>query len=437
MSVSPIVSVKIRNIAVGGAGVGEVVSQGDGKEDLLGIAAFVPYSIPGEKVSALVTSQKKRHLETELREIEDAAEERVVPRCKYYMACGGCELQHISYEGQLQAKYKMIDGALRAAKFPSEVSEALRPVTPGSPFSYRHRLTLHVDPHGKVGLYRTNSRSVVPIESCAISNQKINEALTHIQSFGKEVQGRISSVLLEADDQGIIAILKSPYDLGKAEAEQILNRAKMHFGNVKLVIGEKELSGSGRQILELPLNEQKSLVLQVPAGAFSQVNVGINQRLIAKVVEEIEVGARTKVLDLYAGAGNFSLPIAKRGGSVTAVECDPRLVSFGRENASRYGLEKKLEYVHSSVEKFLASQKDSLRAFDCILADPPRSGLGNLAGELPQVKKLLLISCHLPSFTRDLRTLIDRGYEVKGIYPFDMFAQTSYIEILAVLNHAP
>lgn len=427
-----VVSVNIRNIAVGGAGVGEVVAQSGDREDLLGISAFVPFSAPGERVSAQVVQEKKRHLEAELCEVELRSPARVEPRCQYFGACGGCELQHMSYQAQLEAKHKMIDGALRAAKVQQEVLQALQPMISGEPYRYRHRLTLHVDQSGRVGLYRVKSRAVVPIEACEIAVPALDSALKKIQKFGAGIQGKVSSILLEADSNGVIAILKSPYALSSLEEQHLLSLAKEHFSNVKLLVADMEVAGIGRQLLELPLNEHGSLVLHVPAGSFSQVNMTVNQQLIGQVLQYAEISGRINVLDLYAGAGNFSLPLARKGAKVTAVECDPRLVSLGRDNAQRYGLEQNLNYIQSSVEKYLAGRGGGNQGFDLLVCDPPRNGLGHLAGELPAGKRLLLISCHLPSFVRDLKNLIDLGYRAQVIQPFDMFAQTSYVELLTV-----
>jgi 23S rRNA (uracil1939-C5)-methyltransferase len=140
------------------------------------------------------------------------------------------------------------------------------------------------------------------------------------------------------------------------------------------------------------------------------------------------------VLDLYSGAGNFSLPFALSGRTVTAVEADKRLVSFGRQNAQRYRLERTLSFVESSVERYLKEAPQAVAAADLVVADPPRSGLGAVAGALTPCRQIALISCHLPSFVRDLRALTTAGFSPLFIQPFDMFAQTSYVEILCALR---
>ena len=178
--------------------------------------------------------------------------------------------------------------------------------------------------------------------------------------------------------------------------------------------------------------KKKSLSLKLPAGVFSQVNWEVNLKLIEEVLSVIEPRAEMKVYDLYAGAGNFTLPLARSGASVEAVECESVLVRWGRENAKTHGLDQKVTYRERSVEKFLRNEK--LDPDSILLADPPRSGLGPLVKELGAGKRLVLISCHLPSFVRDVKQLIQNEWSASRIQAFDMFAQTSYVEMMGVFE---
>ena len=427
------VTVNIRSIAVGGAGIGETTAQSGSGSELLGIATFVPFTIPGEVVTAQVSQQKQRYLEARLLSVANPSSDRQSPRCSYYTICGGCELQHMTYNAQLLAKYEMIRGALRSARVPLDVVDKLQAISPSEPFHYRRRVTLHVDPQGRVGFYRAGSRSVVAIEQCEVAHPRINETLARAAQLGLALPGRISSIIIDIDTTGEIVLLRTPYDLGKSEQLKVLESAKAHFPHVRLLSAAGEVGGFGREFLELPLTEKGNLTLQIPAGCFSQVNWEINMRLIARAMELAQVKPHATVLDLYSGAGNFALPFARAGARVTAVETDPRLVACGRQNAKRYGLERTLEFYQGSVERYLEDGK--LKGMlDAIIADPPRSGLGKVVPHLPVAKRLLLVSCHVPSFVRDLKGLIENGWRVESIEPFDMFAQTSYVEILSVLE---
>ncbi len=429
------VEVRIRNIAVGGSGVGEVCAQKNGYQDLLGITAFVPFTSPGERVLARIDDTRNRYLNASLLSVEEPSPARVQPECPLFTQCGGCELQHLSYEGQLTAKHAMIHGSLRAAKLSQSDLERLRPVIGGDGYQYRRRVTLHIDSEGKVGFYRGASRSVIPVPNCPVSVPLINDVLPGLPEFGKSVRGKISTVILDADDNGIVAVLKSPYPIGTAEKQTLLNHAKKFFQNVSLVGPNGEIGGFGRQIVDLNVSEAPPISIRVPAGHFSQVNAKINRQLIRKTIEAVPLSSSHVLFDLYSGAGNFSVPIAFTGAQVFAVECDKRLVNFARENAAKYRLEKNLQVKEASVERFL-EKPPKVSKLHTILADPPRSGLGPLVDELPDADTLLLISCHLPSCARDLKALTEKRWSIESIQPFDMFAQTSYVEILTVLRRS-
>jgi 23S rRNA (uracil1939-C5)-methyltransferase len=174
---------------------------------------------------------------------------------------------------------------------------------------------------------------------------------------------------------------------------------------------------------------------QLPIGSFSQVNWEVNKKLVDRVVSLIgEQGAKS-VLDLYAGAGNFSIPIASRGIQTTAVELAPELVAAAQGLIARERLP--ISYRCISVEKYLREIYDtrtSASQWDCIVVDPPRSGLGKLVSSLPTSPLMLLVSCQLASCVRDLKTFVSIGYRIESVEPFDMFAQTSHTEILSVLR---
>jgi 23S rRNA (uracil1939-C5)-methyltransferase len=161
------------------------------------------------------------------------------------------------------------------------------------------------------------------------------------------------------------------------------------------------------------------------------VNWTVNQKLVERLVYYAETGPSKKILDLYAGAGNFSLPLASAGANVTAVECDEKLIRAGRQSAANLSVGS-LEFIQASVEQYFKA--DGKSSWDVVIADPPRSGLGGLAGSVPKASKLILVYCHLPSFIRDLKVILNSGWKLVSIEPFDMFSKTSYVEVLAIFD---
>jgi len=422
-------TVDIRGTAIGGDGVGAISQQSVGN-DLLGITAFVPYTAAGDTVRISITERKKNYVKGSLIEIITPSADRVEPYCSYFGQCGGCELQHISYEAQLRTKHSMLLGAMKAARLPQLIAELVSEIVPSSPFAYRRRITLHLDGQGNLGFYRPQSRSVVSISKCVISVTAISESIEALHKLAGKIKGNITSIVVETDSAGLVAILKSPYELTHQEQKLILDSSKEHLSNVSLVVSGKEVGGFGRRIHELPLSDGSTTMLRVPAGHFSQVNWGINRKLIKEALETVRSFSEPKIIDLFAGAGNFSIPMAQAGGYVTAIETDPALVELAKENTSKLNITNRLFFKNTSVENFLKEKHNA----DIVMADPPRSGLGNIIQKLPKTNCLILIFCHTPSMVRDLKNLIERGWKVEKIVPFDMFAQTSYLETLVVLR---
>jgi len=335
------ITVKIKSLAFGGSGIGEVIESPD-DASLLGIKAFVPFTIPEEIVICDIIKRHSNYLETQLLSLIQQSPERVSPPCPYFTICGGCSLQHMAYEAQLKYKLAMLKGAMLSAHLPASVCDMVSEITPSPPYHYRNRVSLHKSENGEVGFYKIGSHQVVPIHDCLICED---------------------------------------------------------------------------------FNKQKVSAIE----HFSQVNTYINSQLVSFVLKNCSQ-INGNALDLYSGSGNFSIGLAKQGKKTVAVECDKVLVTKGREKAKELGINN-LTFELSSTEKYLANHQDK---YGVIVADPPRSGLGACAKKLPPSELLIFISCHLPSFIKDLKALLALGYKVEQIQPFDMFAQTTYLEIAVV-----
>lgn len=428
------IKVNIREIAVGGAGVGEVC---EGDPSLLGITAFVPFAARGETVVAKLLQRKERYVTGELLSLVRPSEDRVEPTCEYFAKCGGCDLQHISYSAQLAGKLAMIEGALRSQRIDEVNLAKLQGFDPSPPFKYRRRVTLHIDSTGRVGFYRAKSRSVVGVDECSIADRSINQIIGQLPGFAKLVAGKVSTLILESDRDGVVALAKAPYKLSQSEIREVTSAGRQVFDDLTIVSGNSEVGGYGRKIVGIELNHLGSQKLSVPVGEFSQVNKLVNIDLVSYVLQMASASRdhlrEMLVEDLYSGAGNFSIPLAKLGAQVVAVEANERLSSFCASNAQAHGVERHVETVGSSVEKYL-KQADTDRQVDLVVADPPRSGLSQLVKKLGYASRLILVSCQLPSFVRDLRLLLEDGWILEEIKPFDMFAQTSHVEIVGVFT---
>lgn len=437
----PEVEIDVRDLSFGAGGVGEVSTQYNDSNDLVNITAFVPFTIPGEKIRAQVIERKKQYIvaKTINRIIESSS--RIEPPCPYFGKCGGCELQHIEYEAQLEFKLRMIRGALIAGSIPFCISDHILPIIKSDPYNYRRRIVLHIGSTGMVGFHKINSHTLIPIEKCLIAEEKINDLIPLVIELASQMKDLFSTIAIENDKLGSVVVFRSTKKLTSSQLREVEKLAKKHIQNSLIISQRDEVGGFGKQILKLPLSERSkseihrsnNFELSVPAGYFSQINWNINLSIIDRILQLENISHKYEVLDLYAGTGNFSLPLARAGANVTAVENDARLSMFARDNAYRNRLEKKFTILQETVENFLKAKKAKQR-YDIIIADPPRSGLGSLVHSLPKSRKFVYISCSLSSFVRDLKALLAHNWQVSFIEPYDMFAQTSYVEILCVLT---
>ena len=418
-------------LAVGGAAVGRVT--GPEASPLIGMTAFVPFAAPsGETVSARVRKQAARYLEADLLTVESASPDRVTAPCPYFGECGGCDLQHVDYSAQLTAKREMVRGALRSGGLNEAVTDCVTDVVPGPPYAYRQRITLHMDQNGRVGYFRRRSYQLVLAETCPIAFPAIDTWLAGGFSLEGILSGVEGELAVEAAENGVFGVLRLPAPRPpQVVIEQIIERMASHFTGGTFSVGGKTAAqfGASEMVRRMEAEETHGT-----AGVFSQVNPAVNAKLVARIVQAAQSSGAKTAHDLYAGAGNFALPLASEAGArVVAVESDAVLVTVGKSEATRRGLNERVAFVDSEMEKFLHKQPEHV---DFVVADPPRAGLGALAARLNYSNTLALVSCHLPSAVRDLKTLTQNGWVVREVIPFDMFAQTAYIEVLTLLDRA-
>lgn len=364
--------VKIDRLSVGGKGVARHE----------GFVVFVPDTLPGEMVEIEVTKVKSSFAEARLVTVTQASEHRVAPACPVASTCGGCDWQHINYPEQLRQKRELLLESL--GKFTGIDRNKLNSLvgeTVPSPneFRYRNRIQLH---HyaGKLGYHRRGSHDIVDITDCLIAENSIVTQLERIKP-----------------------------ELAKAKPGRI------------------EIHATHR----------------MEPGGFSQVNSGQNQNLVTFVIGEIQnrLGKKSDVadlavFDLFAGAGNFSLPLARLGIHVTAVELNAESVSRAQSEINNLSLFN-LRFVQNDVAAFLRDIRGKEPKVEVVLLDPPRAGCSpEVVDELIKLNptNLVYVSCDPVTLARDLKFFFAAHYCFESATPFDMFPQTSHVETVTVLS---
>ncbi len=368
-------------------------------------------ALPGERVEVEVVRKKRDYAIAKVVLVHDPSPHRLAAPCPVYGECGGCQIQHAEYSFQLVMKREILRDVLRRGGKLSIDPGAAR----GSmPFGYRHRGQFKAS-LGKVGFYRENSRDLVSVDRCPLMIESVNAAFDscrivsdvpavreiHVASDGRE--SIVAFPGLRRDER-IVSLLE-----GKGIAGLVFDDA-VH-GAVEI-----ELNLSGMRYV-------------VSGRTFFQANWEMNLRLVERVRELVRESGGERMLDLYAGAGNFALPLSPLVREVVAVEGNPAAVRDLRANIEQNGIGN-CRVAALPVERYRPNGR-----FDVVLLDPPRTGLTNKALDLIldlSPRLLLYVSCDPPTLARDLRKLSAR-FAVRSVEPFDFFPNTHHVETLSVL----
>ncbi len=412
------ITVELSSLASGGSCVGTITAP----EELTGKKAFVPYTVPGEAVEAEVTRSKRSYVEASLVSIQRPSEKRRQPLCPAFGSCGGCDLQHIDLHEQRLLKAEMVEGLLKVhgGVEAEDGISLLAPELPG--FEYRRRMSFHLNKKGEFGLYRKHGRSIVEISHCPISTPTINAFLSANLELVRLCAPEIETVTVE-DHDGVVYLALEIHPRNVAGLDTLLPKAAF-----------RELE---RRVPNLQVNFRHKAVYRPgvapgggpPVGHFSQNNKQANDAMLDFILRHTQTES---VTDLFAGAGNISIPLALDGHIVTAVELDPALVAFGKVRAEEAQVGDRLTFHSSGCEKWIESFVPS----ETVVLDPPRSGALEVCQRLSVGVSpyIVYVSCYPPTFARDVQALVERGYYLKSVAVLDMFPQTYHSELVALIE---
>ncbi|WP_035055544.1 23S rRNA (uracil(1939)-C(5))-methyltransferase RlmD [Desulfuromonas sp. TF] len=425
-----ILDLNIDSLAFGGSGVG----RHDGK------VVFVPFTAPGDLIRCRIVREKKRFAEGEILELIEPSSARREPPCPVFGVCGGCQWQHLPYETQSRWKGEIFADTLRRQGGGEE--ELLRPLVRSSEeWNYRSRVQfkcLQTDNGFVMGFYRRGSHFVVDIENCPITASPLNEALHLFRRWLPQspCPERIPQVDMAVDDENKVRIvvhaLGSDHDALRAFLSPLAESAGfaifIQTGRKSTII--PVVGGEDLHIHPLPGG---SLRLAYGPGGFAQVNLEQNRRLVEGVIAAADLTGEERVLDLFCGMGNFSLPLAQKAKEVIGVEDFEPAIEKARDNARENGLSNMS--FHARTAEGAAGKLAGGMGLDLVLLDPPRTGAYEVVRDLLSVRpaKIIYVSCDPPTLARDLKPLLHGGYRLIFSTPFDLFPQTHHTESLSLL----
>ena len=451
---------------------GEVIAYGSAGEGIIKDGqktAFVPFCLVGERVRAKVLKSKGDILYCKKDGIILPSSERVTPPCPVFEKCGGCDLQHMSYEAQLAFKRELLISNLKKI---GGIEAEVENITPCDKiYRYRNKATLPIGQGAdgvEVGFFARRSHRIVPIDDCPIQSKEIKKVISSVKKFAKDCglkgydgltgKGDLRQIAVrEIQRQYIFAVVATrKIDLAPLERE-----LEKHFENFTLLLNVNPSSGNaifsnewhicrGEGIFEA---EEEGIKFGAGANTFIQVNDFMRRKLYKSVLSEAR-SAGGVALDLYSGGGLLTAMLAKCCGKAYGIEIVPEATARADELKIKNDLEGAMinicGKVESELKNVLARTEGSRRV---IVSDPPRKGMERevtLALKSSGAEKIILVSCDSATLARDLGlisgTLEERDgklvktgkmcgdYKISRIAPFDMFPQTRHVETLAVLE---
>lgn len=409
-----------------------LVPGGDGLTRLSdGRVAFASGALPGDQIRPLEIEDRKSYVRATRWELVAPGPDRVLPACPVADRCGGCDWMALSRPAELLNKSRVLREALVRTGGFSELPVELPIVSAGSELRYRNRLRLHVDASARVGLYARGSHELVEIPGCLVSDPEIDRALERVRAAGKLVPRALAAVdqieIRVAPAGARVVVRLHPKPRADRAALEPLVQALSTDATLTIVIaGDDETRGE--QKFPLP----GGLELGVGPAAFTQVNWAVNLALVTAVVEGARARGVRRFLDLYAGAGNFTLPLLAAGITGIAVDHTSAAIASAAQTARERGL-RGGSFLAGDVGARLRRLAHFGERFDLVLIDPPRTGARDVLPWVIELRPehLALCACDPVTLARDLKTLARAGWQLDEVTGFDMFPRTHHVEALA------
>ncbi len=389
----------------------DLSDEGHGVAKIAGKTLFVTGAVPGDWVTLHIIEDLPRYTLAKATKIEQPSNDRTTPFCAIYETCGGCQLQHLSTTAQRHWKQQHLIQALTKLQPKQSITWHDTPNTPDRAYRRRAKLILGRDWQNQLpvlGFRSPQSHQLVDVHHCPILAATINQTLASKRpAWLEQATTRNQTLWLTAGDTQV----QSQFgDADKSHDDHPITHPQSFYS----LIGLK---------------------FYHTATSFIQVNHAVNEQLVAQTLNWLQLNSHSRVIDFFSGIGNFSLPVAQQAGAVLGLEGNAQAVTLARQNADVNqvtNVEFKLTNLFDAPEQ----QAWWSWSADCAILDPGRAGAEALCAKLgqTQLKRLVYVSCHPGSLTRDLSLLLAQGFIIEQAQQFDMFSHTKHIESLVCLT---
>lgn len=403
-----------------------------------GKAIFIEGALPGEQVKARILDDKKQYAHAALQQVVTPAANRIAPFCNHYRECGGCNAQHLGEADQQAAKEAgLVSLFERLGQIKAPV---LGPVLTGESRAYRRvcRLAIKFDKNGRctrVGFRRRQSNDLVEIEGCPVLAEPLSALIAPLRECLNRLksQRELGHAELIQAEQGIMMLLRHTGRPNEADRALLVAFAKSQGIDLYLQAADERIEPL-HQVFQ-PSYSLDGLSLAFAPGDFIQVNGPINQSMVAQALAWLGASKDDKVLDLFCGIGNFTLPLARQAREVVGVEGDLAMVARAEENARRNGIDN-ARFYKADLSGDIVGMSWAREGFDLVLLDPARPGALEVMGHVVKLspKRVVYVSCNPVTLARDSQVLVKGGYRLVRLGMLDMFPHTGHLESMALFE---
>lgn len=413
-----------------------------------GRIAFISGAMQGESVKVRPTTYTDKIIKGNAIDVVRASDKRQEPHCKYFGECGGCQLQYMDSDEQLNSKQSGLEPQLqRQLKLQNVPWQS---AISGNEWHYRRssRLAIWFNKDGSfnLGFRKSKSKDIIDIDACPVLAKSLSELLPDLKQLIAQLENKksITHIQLFSLTDGDAIIFRVVSELSSADKDIIKAFAASRLLHILLEHNEQNFeaifhknqldSDQSGTLLEYVVNEIR---YQFLPNNFIQVNEGVNQKMLAQALEWLDIKKTDRVLDLFSGVGNFTLPIAQRAEQVFAVEGVNSMVKQLKQNAELNQMVN-VSAFQADLSKLNDKNRPKwLKPIDKLLLDPARDGAFDVVKKIPLLKpkQILYVSCNPTTLIRDIKVLQDARYTLKKIGLLNMFPHTSHMEAMALLEY--
>lgn len=395
-----------------------------------GKALFIPGLLPGERGEITLTEDKRQFARGAVKRRLNDSPDRETPPCPHFGVCGGCQQQHASVALQQRSKSKALARLMK-----HEVDDIIA----AEPWGYRRRarLSLNYQPKTQtleMGFRKASASDIVNVVRCPVLAPRLEALIPSLRECLQSLEAvrHLGHVELVLADNGPLMVLRHTAPLPAADREKLERFSHSH--GVALFLAPEsaileQVSG------ELPWYTSDGLRLTFSPRDFIQVNDKVNQQMVDRALAWLDIQPDDRVLDLFCGMGNFTLPLAKRAASVVGVEGVAALVAKAQENAQQNGLQN-VTFFHENLEDDVTKQPWAQHGFTKVLLDPARAGAAGVMQHVLKLspKKVVYVSCNPTTLARDSEALLNAGYTMSHLAMLDMFPHTGHLESMVLFE---